>query len=87
MPVYIATLNICDCHPIPDMILRADDMISAVMMCQEKIGVINEKASAARIELHDDISIVSINEAEDLDLFDDVGIEELVDFWKVVVEK
>lgn len=87
MPVYIATLHICDCHPIPDMILRADDMISAVMQCQEKIEALHAKATEAKVELHDDISIISINEAEDLDLFDEVGIESVIDFWKVVVEK
>lgn len=62
-------------------------MISAVMMCQEKIGVIQAKATEAKIKLHDDISIVSINETEDLELFDETGIESVVDFWKVVVEK
>jgi hypothetical protein len=86
MPVYIATLSSCDCTPIPDMCFRADDMISAVMECQGKVSAIYAKASEAKIELHDDISIVSITEA-DFELMDDVGIDCLVDFWKETVTK
>lgn len=85
MPVYVATLHICECHPIPDMCFRADDMISAVMECQEKLEVIHRKAAECKVELHDDISIVSISEA-DFELFDDAGIESVVDFWKETVK-
>lgn len=43
MPVYIAKFNDCECFPVPDMAFRADDMVSAVMLCQEKLDLIHAK--------------------------------------------
>lgn len=86
MPIYIATLSSCDCTPIPEMVFRAEDMVSAVMTCQEKLEVIRTKAVEAKVELHGSISVISISEA-DFELFDEAGIEDVVSFWKEVVEK
>lgn len=85
MPVYIATLSGCECTPIPDMVFRADDMVSAVMHCQEKLAVIRLKATEAKVELHEDVSIMSISETE-FELLDDAGIESVVGFWKETVK-
>jgi hypothetical protein len=68
------------------MVFRADDMVSAVMTCQEKLEVIRSKAAECKVELHSDITIESIGEV-DFELMDDVGIESVVGFWKDVVKK
>lgn len=85
MPAYIATLTGCDCNPIPDMVFRADDMISAVMTCQEKLDGLNAKALEAKLEPCCEISIMEIRQAE-FELFDDAGIESVVEFWKETVK-
>lgn len=86
MPTYVAQLSSCDCTPIPDMVFRADDMVSAVMTCQEKLDAINRKAEEKKIALHEDLSILSLSEA-DFELFDDEGVENVVSFWTATVEK
>lgn len=85
MPVYIAKFNTCDCTPIPDMAFRADDMVSAVMTCQEKMGTMLEKSSAAKVDICCGITIEAIEEV-DFELMDEVGIESVVEFWKDVVK-
>jgi hypothetical protein len=84
MPIYIAELSSCDCTPVPDMAFRADDMVSAVMVCQEKIEVLRQRAKECKIEMHDGIEVVGIQLAE-FELMDDEGIESVVDFWQAVV--
>ena len=86
MPVYIATLSGCECTPVPDMVFRAEDMVDAVMQCQEKLEVMRVKALEAKVETCCDLSITSIDEAT-FELMDDVGIESVVGFWKEVVKK
>jgi len=86
MPVYIATLSGCECTPVPDMVFRADDMVSAVMQCQEKLEVMRCKALEAKVDTCCDLSIESI-EIADFELMDEVGIESVVGFWKDVVKK
>lgn len=86
MPVYIAKFDSCDCTPVPDMAFRADDMVSAVMQCREKLDVFRAKAAEAHIELHGDITIEAIEEVG-FELMDEVGIEGVVEFWKDVVVK
>jgi hypothetical protein len=68
------------------MVFRADDMVSAVMQCQEKLEVMRCKAVEAGIETCCDLSITSIDEAT-FELMDDVGIESVVEFWKDTVKK
>ena len=86
MPIYIATLHGCEFTPVPDMVFRAEDMVSAVMTCQEKLETIRCKALEAKIDTCCDLSIESIGEV-DFELMDDVGIESVVSFWKDVVKK
>lgn len=86
MPVYIAKFNACDCQPVPDMAFRADDMVSAVMLCQEKLASFHAKSVAAGLELHDDITIEGIEEVG-FELMDDAGIESVVEFWEILAEK
>lgn len=86
MPVYIAKFNDCECFPVPDMAFRADDMVSAVMLCQEKLSLIHAKCEKHDVELHSDITIEGIEEVG-FELMDEAGIESVVDFWKVVAEK
>lgn len=85
MPIYIVTLSGCENTPIPDLIFRADDMVSAVMQAQEKIEVLRCKAIEADVEMCCDLSIQSIGTAP-FELMDDVGIESVVEFWKEVVK-
>lgn len=85
MPIYIASLSGCECTPVPDMVFRADDMVSAVMQCQEKLEVIRCKALEFEIDTCCDLKIQSIDEAT-FELMDDVGIESVVEFWKDVVK-
>ncbi len=86
MPVYIATINGCEATPVPDMVFRADDMISAVMQAQEKLEVMRCKALEAKVRTCCDLSLGGINEAT-FELMDDVGIESVVEFWKDVVAR
>lgn len=85
MPIYIAKFEACDCTPVPDMVFRADNMVSAVMQCQETLNSINAKALAAHVELHDEIRIEAIEEVG-FEIMDDEGIESVVKFWKEVSE-
>ena len=87
MPLYLATFSSCDCTPVPDMVFRADDIVSAVIECQDKIEMIRRKAKEAKVELHSDITLVGLNEGDNMEFMDELGIDSLVDFWKEVVEK
>jgi len=84
MPIYIASLRGCESTPVPDFVFRAEDMVSAVMLCQEKLEVLRCKALEAKVETCCDLAIQSIDEAT-FELMDDVGIETVVSVWKELV--
>ena len=86
MPIYMVSFNTCDCSPVPDMAIRAENMVSAVMQAQEKLEVIQQQAEEAHVDMCCDLSIESIGEV-DFELMDEVGIESVVEFWKDVVKK
>lgn len=85
MPIYMVSFNDCECFPVPDMAIRADDMVSAVMQAQEKLSSINHKAEEAHVETCCDLTIESIGEVT-FELFDEAGIESVVDTWKEFAE-
>ncbi len=80
MPVYIVSFGGCACRPTPDFALRADDMVSAVMKCHEKLHEM-QNASEKLHEGHNDLMIEAISVA-DFELMDDEGIAEVVELWK-----
>jgi hypothetical protein len=82
MPTYIAKLDSCDCTPVPDFVFRADNMVSAVMKCQETLEQIHKLASGSKVEIHNEPTISSIEEMGGLEIMDEVGISEMVEFWK-----
>ena len=86
MPIYMVSFNACDCSPVPDMAIRAENMVSAVMQAQEKLEAIQQKADEAHVDMCCDLSIESIGEVG-FELMDDVGIESVVEFWRDVVKK
>ena len=86
MPVYIAKFDTCDCCPLPDMAFRADNMVSAVMLCQDTLNSITSKAQDSRVDLHGEITIEAIEEVS-FELMDETGISEVVEFWKEVLVK
>jgi len=87
MPIYVAKLDSCDCTPVPDFVFRADDMVSAVMKCQETLEKIHSMVAGSKVELHTAPTITGIEEMFGMDLMDEEGITDMVEFWKEVVEK
>lgn len=85
MPVYVAKLESCECTPVPDFIFRADDMVSAVMKCQETLEKIHSMVSGSKVELHREPTISAIEEMFDMELMDEQGVVDTVDIWKEVV--
>jgi signal recognition particle receptor subunit beta len=86
MPVFIAKFESCDCTPSPDMVVRADDMVSAVMKCQETLEKIHTMAAGSKVDLHDAPTISAIEEMFGMELMDEEGISDVVGFWKDVVK-
>lgn len=84
MPIYVAKLNSCECTPVPDFVFRADDMVSAVMKCQETLEKIHEMVAGSKVELHDEPTISAIEEMFGMELMDEEGINDMVEFWKDV---
>jgi hypothetical protein len=84
MPVYIATFDACDCTPVPDMAFRADNMVSAVMQCQEMLEKIAKLAAGSKLELHSEPTISGIEEMGGLELMDEECINDMLQVWKMV---
>jgi hypothetical protein len=83
MPIYIAKLNSCDCcSPVPDFIFRADDMVSAVMNCQEVLVKVREMTIDTAVEPHEDPTISCVEEMFGMELMDEEGISDMVEMWK-----
>ncbi len=87
MPIYVATLDSCDSIPTPDFIFRADNMVSAVMKCQEALEKAQGLAEGTKVVKHDLPVIKSIDEVDGIELMDDEGITDMVALWKELAEK
>jgi len=81
MPVFVAKFESCDCIPIPDFILRAENMVSAVIKCQETLERIHKMTG----DSHDEPTIDAIEQMP-FEIMDEEGINDVVEFLKECVE-
>lgn len=82
MPIFVAKFDSCDCIPIPDFVFRAENMVSAVIKCQEVLDRMEK-------EIGDAHSAPTIDGIEQMgfEIMDEEGINDVIEFLKVMVEK
>jgi hypothetical protein len=82
MPIFVAKFDSCDCIPIPDFVFRADDMVSAVIKCQEVLDRLEK-------EIKDSHSIPTIDAIEQMpfEIMDEEGVSDVLEFLRDCVEK
>jgi hypothetical protein len=82
MPIFVAKFDSCDCIPIPDFVFRADDMVSAVIKCQDVLDSLEKIIGDAH-------SIPTIDAIEQMgfEIMDEEGVNDVIEFLKEMVEK
>ena len=82
MPIFVAKFDSCDCIPVPDFVLRAENMVSAVIKCQEVLDRLEK-------EIGDAHSVPTIDAIEQMpfEIMDEEGVNDVLEFLKECVEK